>query len=172
MIINSALKKDPKITKAVGATRSLVEHFKRSELASTKLKLKQKQWGTDEKKLIQDVSVRWNSSYYMIQRRLEQRWPVTATLSDPEVTQRAKHYLDLKGDQWSLLEELQQAPEPFEQATVFLSGEAYATVSVLLPLVKGLQKSTQTAFESTPVNSFQTAAAEEIASRLLALLVS
>ncbi|XP_051809364.1 zinc finger BED domain-containing protein 4-like isoform X2 [Acanthochromis polyacanthus] len=83
LIVNNALKKDPKITTALGASRSLVEHFKRSELASTKLK--QKQWGTDEKKLIQDVSVRWNSSYYMIQRLLEQRWPVTATLSDPEV---------------------------------------------------------------------------------------
>ena len=169
LVVNSALKKDSQITKALGASRSLVEHFKKSELASAKLKLKQKQWGTDENKLIQDVSVRWNSSYYMIKRLLEQRWPVTATLSDPEVTQRAKHHLDLKGEQWSLLEELQQALEPFEQATVLLSGETYATVSVLVPLVKGLQKSTQSTFESSPVNCFQTAAAEEIASRLISL---
>ena len=97
----------------------------------------------------------------MIKRLLEQRWPVTATLSDPEVTNAAKHYLDMKADQWSLLEELQQALEPFEQATVFLSGEAYVTVSVLPPLVKALQKSTKTVFESAPVATFQTAAAAD-----------
>lgn len=82
------------------------------------------------------------------------------------VTQRGKHYLDLKNDQWTLLEELEQVLKPFEQATVFLSGEAYVTVSALPPLIKGLQKSTQnTSFESAPVNSFQTTAAQEIASR-------
>lgn len=73
--------------------------------------------------------------------------------------------MDMKADQWSLLEELKKALEPFEQATVFLSGEAYFTVSVLPPVVKGLQKSTQTAFESAPIATFQTAAAAEIASR-------
>ena len=90
-----------------------------------------------EHKLIQDISVRWNSSYYMISCLLEQRWPVTATLSDPEVTKRAKHFLDLKAEQWSLLEELEQALKPFECATVYLSS--------LPALTKGLMKSTQNA---------------------------
>ena len=166
LVVNHALKKDPQIDKALVAARCLVEHFKRSELTSSKLKNKQKQWGTAEHKLIQDVSVRWNSSYYMVSHLLEQWWAVTATLSDPEVTQRGKQYLDLKGDQWTLLGELEQVLKPFEQATVFLSGVAYVTVSALPPLVKGLQKSTQkTSFESTPINSFQTAAAKEMASR-------
>ena len=87
--------KNPEIDKALSATRCLVKHIKKSEPATTKLKLKQKQMGTVEHKLIQDVAVRWNSSYYMIERVLEQRWPVVATLSDPEITQRGKHYLDL-----------------------------------------------------------------------------
>ncbi|KAI7806357.1 E3 SUMO-protein ligase ZBED1-like [Triplophysa rosa] len=164
LIVNHALK-DPRINKALGAARSLVGYFHSSDVATLKLKLKQEQMGTAQHKLTQDVAVRWNSSYDMITRLLEQRWPVTATLSDPEVTRAAKHYLDMKADQWSLLEELQQALEPFAQATVFLSGEAYVTVSVLPPLVKGLQKSTQTAFESAPIATFKTAAAAEIASR-------
>ncbi|XP_049331875.1 E3 SUMO-protein ligase ZBED1-like [Astyanax mexicanus] len=166
LVVNHALKKDPQVNKTLGAARSLVEHFRRSELASSKLKQKQKQWGTAEHKLIQDVPVRWNSSYYMVSRLLEQRWPVTATLSDPEVTPRGKHYLDLKAEQWTLLEELEQVLKPFEQATVFLSGEAYVTSSALPPLVKGLQKSTQKiSFESAPVNSFQTSAGHEMVSR-------
>ena len=65
----------------------------------------------------------------MVERLLEQRWPVVATLSDPEVTQRGKHYLDLKNDQWILLEVLKEVLKPYEQATVFLSGQSYVTAS-------------------------------------------
>ncbi|XP_035500943.2 zinc finger BED domain-containing protein 4-like [Scophthalmus maximus] len=166
LVVNHALEKNPMIDKTLGAARCLVKHFKKSELASSKLKQKQKQWGTAEHTLIQDVPVRLNSSYYMVNRLLEQRWPVVATLSDPEVTQRGKHYLDLKNDQWTLLEELEQVLKPLEQATVFLSGEAYVTISVLPPLIEGLQKSTKkTTYESAAVNSFQIAAEQQIKSR-------
>ncbi|XP_040297398.1 E3 SUMO-protein ligase ZBED1-like [Bufo bufo] len=79
LFINGAMK-NAGIDRAVSAARGLVEHFKKSELASTKLKEKQKQMGTAEHKLVQDVSTRWNSTYYMADRLLEQRWPVTATL--------------------------------------------------------------------------------------------
>lgn len=127
--------------------------------------MKQKQMGTPEHKLVQDVSTRWNSTYHKISRLLEQRWPVTATLSDPAITQRGKQYLDLKSDQWTLLEELAQALQAFECATVYLSGESYVTVSALPPLVKGLLKSTHTSYETTPVQAFQAAASKETTAR-------
>ena len=98
--------------------------------------------GTPENKL-QDVSTRWNSTFYMVTRLLEQRWPLTATLSDPTVTQKGKQYLDLKPDQWALLEELATPLQAFESATVYLSGESYVTASALPPLVRGLLKTTQ-----------------------------
>ncbi|XP_051958615.1 E3 SUMO-protein ligase ZBED1-like [Xyrauchen texanus] len=165
LIINSALK-EPSINKATGAARNLVEHFRRSELANSKLKKKQQQMYTTEHKLIQDVSTRWNSTYYMVSRLLEQRWPVTATLSDPEVTPRGKHYFDLKPEQWVLLEELVQGLGPFECATVFLSGQEYATASCLPKLVKGLQRSIQqTQFETSSGKAFQTIAGKGISER-------
>lgn len=95
LVINAALK-HPSIEKAVGAARCLVEHFKKSELANSKLR--KKQMTTPEHRLVQDISTRWNSTFCMISRLLEQRWPVTATLSDSSVTQRGKRYLDLKPD--------------------------------------------------------------------------
>lgn len=64
----------------------------------------------------------------------EQRWPVTASLSDSEVTQQGKRFLDLKGDQWNLLEELEQVLKPFECATVYQSGEACVCSLFLLYL--------------------------------------
>lgn len=105
LVVNHVLK-NPQITKAIEAARSLVEHFKKSEAASSKLKTKK--LGQPEHKLIQDVSVRWNSSYYMISRLLEQRWTITACLSDQEVTHRSKHFLDLNAEQWCLLEQFEQ----------------------------------------------------------------
>ncbi|XP_059184868.1 zinc finger BED domain-containing protein 4-like [Centropristis striata] len=98
LIVNTALK-ETTISRALGVARHLVEHFKRSELASTKLKMKQEQMNVKQHALIQDVSTRWNSTFHMIERLLEQRWPLTATLSDPDVTPRGKHYFDLKPEQ-------------------------------------------------------------------------
>ncbi len=162
LIVNSSLK-DTSISKALGAARTLVEHFKRSELANTKLKEKQHQMNTPEHKLIQDVSTRWNSTFFMLERLLEQRWPITVTLSDSEVTPRGKHYFDLKPDQWSLLEELTQGLQPFQCATEFLSGQEYATLSCFPQLAKGLQRSVQQSlsFETAPGKAFLTKASKE-----------
>ncbi|CAM4573621.1 unnamed protein product [Leuciscus chuanchicus] len=165
LVINAALK-HPSIEKPVGAARCLVEYFKKSELASSKLREKQQQMATPEHSLVQDISTRWNSTFYMISRLLEQRWPVTATLSDSSVTQRGKRYLDLKPDQWSLLEELSTVLKPFECVTVFMSGQKYATISAIPPLVKGLLKSTQSAaYESAPLQAFQLTAVQQLQER-------
>ena len=99
LVVQNSLKTQQAISKCVATVRSHFEHFKKIELACTKLRVKQKQMGTKENMLVQDVSTRWNSTYAMLSRLQEQRWPVTATLSDPAVTQRGKHYLDLKTDQ-------------------------------------------------------------------------
>lgn len=126
---------------------------------------------TAEDKLIQDVSTRWNSTYDMVERLLEQRWPVTATLSDPEVTPRGKHYFDLKPEQWVLLEELVKGLQPFECAPVYLNGQEYATASCLPQLVKGLQRSIQqTQFETSSGKAFQVIAGKVISELARSLL--
>lgn len=134
---SSALK-EPNISGAVGGERILVERFRRSELVTTKLKVKQQQMNTVQRKLIQDVITRWNSAYCMVERLLEQRWPVTAALSNPEVTPRVKHYFDMKPNQWLLLEELVQGLQPFDCATIYPSGPEYSSASCLPQLEKPL----------------------------------
>uniref|UniRef100_A0A8C5N3T4 BED-type domain-containing protein n=1 Tax=Gouania willdenowi TaxID=441366 RepID=A0A8C5N3T4_GOUWI len=167
LVVQNTLKSNKTISSCVASARCLVEHFKKSELPCTKLKEKQQQMGVQQHMLVQDVSTRWNSTLHMLSRLLEQRWPVTAALSDPAVNPRGKnHYLDLKPEQWILTEELTQILEPFEGATVFLSGEQYLTLSALPQLVQTLKKSTLSpAFETTPVKAFQNLAAEQITDR-------
>ena len=62
--------------------------------------------------LIQDVSTRWNSTFYMIERLVEQRWPITAVLSDNSVTKPSDRYLDLKSEQWEILSALKELLHP------------------------------------------------------------
>lgn len=91
------------IRRAVGAARNLVKHFRKCELAHAKVKVKQQQMKTVQHHLIQDVSIRWNSTSYMLERHLEHCWPVVATLYNPEVTPRGKNYFNMNK---VLLEEL------------------------------------------------------------------
>ena len=85
LCINGTLKQDP-ICRTVAAARHLVTHFKKGAKARKGLNEKQTQQKVVEHLLIQDVSMRWNSSQTTLESLLEQRWPVTALLSDPKYT--------------------------------------------------------------------------------------
>lgn len=56
--------------------------FHRSTVATAVLKGKQKLLGIPEHKLKQDVSTRWNNSFDMLERFLEQQAAVCASLLD------------------------------------------------------------------------------------------
>ena len=98
--------KESSTSRAVSAASS-------SKTIQYKTEVKQQQMNTLQHKRIQGVSKRWNSIYHMVEKLLEQRSPVTATLSDPEVTPRGKYYFDMKPDQWVLLEDPVQRLQPF-----------------------------------------------------------
>ncbi|MGH0146677.1 UNVERIFIED_CONTAM: hypothetical protein FKN15_039620 [Acipenser sinensis] len=65
LVVNNALKVTT-IDHTVGAARCLVEHFHRSEAASSALKNKQQQMSVPQHYLKQDVSTRWNSTLHMV----------------------------------------------------------------------------------------------------------
>ena len=70
----------------VGASRKLVNHFKHSTVATTALANRQKSMSMPVKKLIQDCVTQWNSTYYLLERTVETRWPISAVLSYEKVT--------------------------------------------------------------------------------------
>ena len=74
----------------------------------------------------------------MLDRLLKLRWPVTAVLSDEDVTKRNDRYLDLKNEQWNLAEDLIKVFEPFSVATSFLSYEENVSVSSVFAILHGL----------------------------------
>ena len=114
----------PTIARAIAAGRELVGHFKHSALAAAELKVRQERMDVPQKKLKQDSPTRWNSSFYMAEHLLANRWPISAVLSDGSVTKRQDRALDLRNEQWELLQELVKPLQLLETATVFLNKEA------------------------------------------------
>ena len=129
------------IARAIAASRKLVGHFKHSALATAQLGLRQKQMNVPEARLKQDCITRWNSTLYMIQSVLANRWPISAVLGDDEVTKRDDRHLDLRNEQWDLLRELVEPLELIEVATVFLSQEFNVSCSCVYPIIDGLVSS-------------------------------
>ena len=159
------------IDRLTGAARKLVGHFKHSVLACEELKKRQVQMELPEHKLIQDCETRWNSTYYMLKRLVEMRWPVSAVLSCDRVTKRSDRYLDLRNEQWALAEELVKVLEPFEVATTFFSYEENSSLSSTLPvlfgLIDGLDEAPKNEDEPLPaaVSEFKRIVADEITRR-------
>ena len=138
------------ISRLLGAGRKLVGHFKHSVVATEELKRRQVQMETGSKKLIQDCATRWNSSFYMLERLVEMRWPISAVLSDESVTKRSDRSLDLKSEQWTLAEELVKILRPFEVATTFFSYEENSSLSCILPVIFGLVEKLKESSEDCP----------------------
>ena len=126
------------LARAIAAAKKLVSHFKHSALATNALSERQETMNMKQKRLQQECPTRWNSTYYMIQTLLENRWPVTAVLADETFTKRQHRYLELSSDNWMILEELVKSLHPLEIATTFMSAEYNASLSSVIPVIHGL----------------------------------
>ena len=126
------------IVQAIGAAKKLVSHFRHGALATSELKECQEAMSIVPKKLQQLCVTHWNSTLYMIQSLLCNRWPLTAVLADDTVTRRQYRYLELSSANWLILEDVSQVLEHLEVGTVFLSAENNVSISAVLPVVHGL----------------------------------
>ena len=150
LCVNAGLKVNNTIDRAIAAARRLVTHFRKSKPALRALKSRQADMRSPSHRLMQDVTTRWNSTFFMIERLIEQRWPITAVLSDSSVTKSSGRYLDLKSEQWDLLDALKVILHPVQVATTYLSAEYNVSVSVLMPVLFGLLRSLEPAVTDLP----------------------
>ena len=128
-------KNNTSIDRTLGAAHKLVGHFHHYTLATAELYKQQSQMNMNQQKLKIYCTRRWNSTLYMIQRLVANRWPVSAALLDATVTKRHDRTLDLKAHQWVLLEELAKLLEPLEVATIFFCTEKKESLSCILPIM-------------------------------------
>ena len=91
-------------------------------------------------KLINECKTRWNSTYYMCESLLENRWPISAVLADESVTKVEHRRLDLTSTQWELLNDLVKILQPLEIGRTYMCSEASASLSAILPILFSIIK--------------------------------
>ena len=154
LVIGDGLKAQRTVNDTIAVGRKIAGHFRHSSLAYERLEKLQEKHKLPKHTIIQDVSTRWNSTFYMLQRINEQK---------DALVEFASLY-DLPGNmtanQWSLSKTIVTALTPFEQLTRSSSADT-ATVASVIPNVamlrgilkdqekhKGIQTTTETMLES------------------------
>ena len=80
LVLQEAIKNDPTLLLIKKKCKDIVTFFHQSGNTAEKLRVVQRQIGIQEKKLIQEVETRWNSTFYMFERIVEQHQAVTTAL--------------------------------------------------------------------------------------------
>ena len=117
----------------LAAGRRMVGHYKHSNVAFHALQKIQAQLELKVCTLYQDEPTWWNSSYYMLNRLVEQRKAISAANAE------ANESFDLTPSQWNLAEKAINLLKPFEEATEDISSES-SSMALFIPVVNSLSK--------------------------------
>lgn len=127
LVIHDCIFKNQKFVEILGKCRKIVGHFSHSSLAYSKLRNIQENLKLPIHKLIQDITTRWNSTFYMLSRLHEQRQAVTAYAAERDIP-------TLTAIQWSMVENVIRVLQPFEEMTKITSSDC-ETIGYVIPAV-------------------------------------
>lgn len=119
LIVRNAIQ-SPALQDIIQKVKNITEYVRRSTVASAKLREVQQQMKKDLLRPKQDVSTRWNSTFYMLERFLEIKEPLVSTLAlvNPQLPA-------LTLVEWTIIKEACNILKPFEEVTVEMSSERY-----------------------------------------------
>lgn len=109
--------------------RNIVKFIKRSVNCSDELRKLQEKDGNNVKKLILDVVTRWNSLYYMCKRFLELKQIINQI-----VLKHINVPPMLNAQEIENVKEVVNILEILEKVTTEISGQKYATMSLVIPI--------------------------------------
>ena len=129
LIVQESIEKVEDLAVLRQKCRQLVTYFKQSVKAKDNLQEIQKKMNTSERKLIQDVITRWNSSYIMFERLLEEYQAINTALC---LMDRSE--LCLSPQEVSSMREVVTLLKPFEEVTRELWSDNYVSISKIIPI--------------------------------------
>ncbi|KAF2881962.1 hypothetical protein ILUMI_24210 [Ignelater luminosus] len=123
--VEESLKSQAEVLEMVAAARRIVTHFNHSGV--------RQELNLPNHQLVQDVMTRWNSTYYLMERLLEQKRAVSLYITDHESLN------NLTPSQWELMEQCIKLLKPFEEITKITSSSV-SCISEVIPHVVTLLK--------------------------------
>ena len=140
------------ISKTIAASKKLVNHFRKSVIATNELHVRQNQLNILENNLIIDCPTRWNSTFDMFERLQEQRMAVYAVLHDKNTTKGSDaRVLDLHENQWLIMDAMVTVLRPFYMATRLMCSEEYPTAGGVFPILYSLVENHLQETDTDPV---------------------
>uniref|UniRef100_A0A1X7UJA9 BED-type domain-containing protein n=1 Tax=Amphimedon queenslandica TaxID=400682 RepID=A0A1X7UJA9_AMPQE len=143
LIVATSISHDQELVTLVGSVKKIVSFFHHSSKAMDSLHLNQKRLNLPEHKLIQQVDTRWNSTYYMLERYLEQYEAIKTTLCLLD-----RNDLMIPRERNTALQEVVKILTPFESVTREISSENYTSGSKIIPISRCLQRLVSTSVTS------------------------
>ncbi|XP_029689209.1 zinc finger BED domain-containing protein 4-like [Takifugu rubripes] len=134
VIVKKSLCQTSELENMRSRARKMVAHFKSSSKTKEKLCSIQANMGIPQKKLVQEVETRWNSTYAMLHRLYEQREPLGAALASLRTD-----LVPFTADDYAAINHCLNVLRPFYQATVELSEKRRVSGSKAIPLAKMLR---------------------------------
>ncbi|XP_068146076.1 zinc finger BED domain-containing protein 4-like [Drosophila tropicalis] len=122
------------VKEVLTSAKRIVSFMKSSSIA--KAKFKEEQGSSNPLNLLQEVPTRWNSAFYMLERILEVREPLLATLLKSRGAP-----IPLSEDQFRVIKDICTVLRPFEAATRHTSAANTVTISLIIPAILALTKS-------------------------------
>ncbi|KAK6196084.1 hypothetical protein SNE40_001379 [Patella caerulea] len=132
-VINDGILFQRTILDTLAIFRNVAGHFKHSTLACYRLRELQVKHGLPDQIIIQDAQARWNSSFYMVKRMLEQKAAIVDYANIGGIPQVTENH-------WNIADTLITTLQKFEELTRHASEEGSST-SMVIPSVYMLQRS-------------------------------
>ncbi|XP_043271191.1 E3 SUMO-protein ligase ZBED1-like [Venturia canescens] len=128
LVASQIIEQESTVHSMCDKVKALVTFFKQSVTAADKLRKYR------DKKLIQSVPTRWNSTYFMFERFIEMSEIISAVL-----LKFPKSPLMLSASELQLARETVQVLKPLEHASKEAGGQTYVTASRVIPLTNFLK---------------------------------
>ncbi|XP_068956424.1 zinc finger BED domain-containing protein 4 [Petaurus breviceps papuanus] len=142
LIVNEAIKSQRMVQNLLSIARKICERVHRSAKAKEKLAELQKEYELPPHHLIQDVPSKWNTSFHMLERLIEQKRAID------EMSIECSFREQISCDQWEVMQSVCHALKPFEAASREMSTHM-STLSQVIPMIHILNRKIEMLFEET-----------------------
>ncbi|XP_029017581.1 zinc finger BED domain-containing protein 4 [Betta splendens] len=142
LIVSEAIKSQRMVQNLLSIARKICERVHRSATAKEKLAELQGVHQLPENQLIQDVPSKWRTSFFMLERLVEQRKAID------ELSIECNFREMISCDQWEVMQSVCNALKPFEVACREMSNRT-ATLGQVIPLIHILNRKIDLLFDET-----------------------